>query len=107
MRIWDLPCSRLDRQGLLAEHTELHLLFKVISQNLNAWRNHPETRRFRGHLLALYNRHNEQVSEMVIRGWKHNSPLPFKPTDSDKWPESWESIEGQDILLKAKKWERQ
>lgn len=70
----------LDRQHLLGEHVELHVLVNTIINKRNGktnigWVNHPETRRYENHLGMLYDRHEQQVKEMNRRGFKHNSPL--------------------------------
>ena len=88
-RIWNLPCRELDRQHLLGEHSELHMLWGSITLGRRGWANHPETKRWRGRLKALYKRHEEQVAEMLARGYNHNSPLDtalIPPEDSEEWP---------------------
>ena len=75
MRIWDLPPALLSRQHLLGEHRELHGLWTVLTQARAGYRRHPETRRWEGRLVALYNRHEVLVAEMLARGYQHKSPL--------------------------------
>jgi len=36
---------------------------------------HPETIRWKGKLMAMYLRHEEQVGERSHRGYRHKSPL--------------------------------
>ncbi|MHB1417244.1 MAG: pyrimidine dimer DNA glycosylase/endonuclease V [Chloroflexota bacterium] len=90
MRIWNLPVTELDNQHLLGEHLELHVMWTTLTENRRGWANHPETRRFRGRLGALYRRHEEQVAEMKARGMTgHKSPLDrgrIPPEDSWEWP---------------------
>lgn len=76
VRIWRLPVSALDRQHLLGEHVELHVIVNAILRGEGAWFNHPQTNRFKNNLGALIDRHEKQVEEMTKRGFKHNSPLP-------------------------------
>ncbi|HEY9073963.1 MAG TPA: pyrimidine dimer DNA glycosylase/endonuclease V [Desulfobaccales bacterium] len=76
MRIWDIEPERLCRQHLLGEHRELHALWVILTQGKKGFANHPETRRWRGKLQALYRRHEQLVSEMACRGYRHNTPLP-------------------------------
>ncbi|MBI2939087.1 MAG: pyrimidine dimer DNA glycosylase [Chloroflexi bacterium] len=86
MRIWNLPCGELDDAHLLGEHGELHGLWAALTQGKRAWANHPETRRFRGRLGALYRRHEEQVAEMARRGWAgHRSPPDAALVGADAW----------------------
>jgi hypothetical protein len=90
-----LPVSLLNRQHLLGEHVELHVLVNTILNKRKGrtdigWVNHPETQRYENHLGMLYDRHDQQVKEMTKRGYNHNSPLTtvkYKPenfTYSDK-----------------------
>jgi hypothetical protein len=79
VRIWCVPVSELDCQHLLGEHAELHCIVGALLEKYKAYRNHPETLRFKGRIEQLYSRHAEQVAEMAKRGYKHNSPLP--PSD--------------------------
>jgi hypothetical protein len=70
----------LNRQHLLGEHVELHVLVNTIINKRRGrsdigWVNHPETRRYENHLGMLYDRHEQQVEEMNKRGYNHNSPL--------------------------------
>lgn len=75
MRIWDLPVNQLCRKHLLGEHRELHAMWTILTMNKKGYRKHPETLRWEGKLLALYNRHEEQVHEMEKRSYSHHSPL--------------------------------
>ena len=76
VRIWRVPLHLLDRQHLLGEHHELHVIFNVITKDLKGFHNHPQTNRFKGHLGMLADRHKQQVDELHRRGYNHNSPLP-------------------------------
>ncbi len=76
VKIWCVPVSELDRQHLLGEHAELHCIVGALQGKYKAYRNHPETQRFKDRIDQLYFRHEEQVREMQRRGYKHASPLP-------------------------------
>jgi hypothetical protein len=76
VRIWCVPVSELNRQHLLGEHAELHCIVGALLGHYRAYRNHPETLRFKDRIEELYSRHQDQVAEMTKRGYKHNSPLP-------------------------------
>ena len=76
MRIWDLEPEKLCRQHLLGEHRELHGLWVILTDGRRGFSNHPETRRWRGKLKALFMRHERLVAEMVRRGFRHATPLP-------------------------------
>ena len=75
MRIWDVPPSLLCRQHLLGEHRELHGLWRILTEDRQGYAITPETRRWRGKLAALYQRHEALTEEMARRGYRHASPL--------------------------------
>ena len=57
-----------------------------------------------GMLKALYNRHQEQVQEMIKRGWRHHSKLDKrKATGSDIQNVLVNSLQEQYLLLKEKR----
>lgn len=86
MRIWNVPCGELDDQHLLGEHRELHGLWVTLTQGKRGYANHPETRRWRGRLGALYRRHEAEVAEMARRGFHgHQSPLDPSAVGDDSW----------------------
>lgn len=76
MRIWDINPGYLNRQSLLGEHREIHGLFNVIDQGKTGYSRHPETLRWYGKLSALKKRHDLLVSEMLLRGYRHYTPMP-------------------------------
>lgn len=79
VRIWCVPVEKLDRQHLLGEHHELHVIWNTIMRKRAGikcgFMNHPEVIRFEKNIMQLVWCHNEQVDEMTRRGYKHNSPL--------------------------------
>lgn len=103
MRIWDLPPERLCRQHLLGEHRELHALWTILSTGRAGYANHPETRRWRGKLAALFARHEALVAEMERRGYRHGSPLdPHLATGCAVQTDYVDRPEVQRDLLRAK-----
>lgn len=103
MRVWDVSPSILCRQHLLGEHRELHALWTILSQEKTGYGHHPETRRWRGKLAALFARHELLVSEMERRGYRHNSPLdPILATGEAVQAEFVDALERQLELLAAK-----
>jgi hypothetical protein len=103
MRIWDIEPERLCDRHLLAEHAELHGLWNTLTQNKKGYANHPETRRWRGKLRALYNRHGKLVKEMTKRSFNHNSPLdPKLATGKSRQTEYVDTPEEQRRILKTK-----
>ena len=75
MRVWDISTNKLCKNHLLGEHRELHAIWNIYTQNKKGYLNHPETKRWKGKLKALYLRHEKQVMEMKKRGYIHKSPL--------------------------------
>jgi pyrimidine dimer DNA glycosylase len=75
VRIWDLDPRELCDQHLLGEHRELHAAWTILTEGKRGYANHPEVKRWRGRLAALYARHEVEVEEMHRRGFRHRSPL--------------------------------
>ena len=75
MRIWDIPANKLCMKHLLGEHSELHGLWNILTQNKSGYSRHPETLRWKGKLAALYLRHEELVIELKKRNYQHKSDL--------------------------------
>jgi len=75
MRIWDIPPNRLCSKHLLGEHSELHAIWNILTQGKKGYSKHPETKRWKGKLRALFGVHEEIVQVMLARGYKHGSPL--------------------------------
>lgn len=103
MRIWDIPVRELCRVHLLGEHRELHAIWSILTNDKKGYRNHPETIRWVGSLAALYVRHEQEAAEMLLRGYKHNSPLDISlALDKKTRPKKLISIAKQRELLKTK-----
>lgn len=103
VRIWDVDASILCRVHLLGEHRELHALWNILTENKKGYSSHPETKRWIGKLKALYLRHEEEVSEMEKRGYRHLSPLDKeKASGSSVQDEYINTIDEQKALLKQK-----
>jgi hypothetical protein len=104
MRIWHpIPPLCLDDKRLLAEHRELHAIWNVLTLGKSGYRNHPETKRWEGHLPALARRHNQLVAEMERRGWtRHRTPLLMTYLQITVWPEPIEPVEDMRTKLCAK-----
>jgi hypothetical protein len=75
MRIWDISPDKLCRAHLLGEHNELHAIWNILTQGRKGYAYHPETKRWKGKLKALFRVHEEIVQEMLARGYRHQSPL--------------------------------
>ncbi|ACD83701.1 pyrimidine dimer DNA glycosylase/endonuclease V [Candidatus Methylacidiphilum infernorum] len=103
MRIWDIEPQKLCNKHLLGEHRELHALWTILVQSKKGYANHPETKRWRGKLKALFLRHEQLVKEMVRRGYKHKSPLDQNlALGSGIQDQFVDSIEKQKEILKRK-----
>jgi hypothetical protein len=103
MRIWDLPVEKLCKNHLLGEHRELHAIWNIISQDKKGYSKHPETKRWKGKLRALYIRHEKLVTEMKKRGYNHNSLLEARLAVGEEiQDECVDSIDNQIKILKNK-----
>jgi hypothetical protein len=103
MRIWDIPPEKLCRNHLLGEHRELHAIWSILTKGKTGYANHPETKRWRGHLKALYLRHEELVKELIRRGYRHQSPLEkHLATGKSAQAEFVDSPDVQKEILKKK-----
>jgi len=103
MRIWDIPPEKLCRNHLLGEHSELHGIWTILTEGRQGYANHPEVIRWRGKLKALYRKHEEIVSEMLARGYMHNSRLdPQLAAGSGYQVEFVDSVEEQVRILREK-----
>lgn len=100
MRVWDVVSPvHMCRQHLLAQHNEIHVLFKTVTGQSNGWRNHPEAKRWTADKLRAA--HDWTVSAMKQRGYKHKTPLPDGAYDHD-WPAPWQPIDEQIKVLRDK-----
>ena len=104
MRIWDIPPEKLCRNHLLGEHRELHAIWSILKKGKKGYAHHPETKRWKERLKALYLRHLDLVREMERRGYKHLSPLDVRlATGEDAQTEFVDPPEKQAIILRKKK----
>jgi len=99
MRIWDLEPERLCRQHLLGEHRELHALWVILTNGKRGFANHPETRRWRGKLKALYLRHESLVAEMGRRGFRHATPLTEAEATGRELQDEYKDTPAQQVRL--------
>ena len=102
MRIWDIPCTKLKCQWLLAEHRELHGIWSILQGNKRGYSRHPETLRWQGKLKVLKARHRKQVKEMITRGYRHRTPLRGRATGKEIQDMLLLSIKAQRVLLRQK-----
>ena len=103
MRIWDIDPGYLARQQLLGEHRELHGMFNILDQGKKGYANHPETLRWVGCIEALKRRHELLVSEMLLRGYNHHSPLA-EQLGEVVWPDIYIDPPAQQLRLLAGKY---
>lgn len=75
MRVWDIPVDQLCRKHLMAQHLEIHTIYKTIQTGRKGYANHPETKRWVNKEHALKRVHDATADEMVRRGYNHHSPL--------------------------------
>ena len=84
VRIWKTPLYFLNRQRLLGEHRECHVMVSALLRGRGAWFNHPQTKRFYKHIGQLVDRHLQQVEELKRRGYisgrDHKTPIRYIDT---------------------------
>lgn len=103
MRVWDYPPKLLCNRHLLAQHNEIHAIHSIITNGKIGFSNHPEVNRWRGHLGALYRKHERTVAEMLNRGMNHHTPIKPKLLFwLDRMPEPWQSKAEQFKVLVEK-----
>ena len=104
MRIWDIEPSKLCKNHLLGEHRELHAMWTIITENKKEYANHPETKRWKGKLKAMYLRHEKLVQEMELRGYNHQSPLDEQKASGSSIQNSFVDTYSKQLeILKGKK----
>lgn len=109
MRVWDLPLVCLCDLHLRAEHNEIHTIWNEGLGKTTGWQHHPEIKRWKGHLIALWVLHMDVELEMVKRGMKPKSPLEITELVGhwdEIWghrPEPWQSVVEQKELLVVKR----
>ncbi len=72
MRQWLCDPKILCRKHLLGEHVEIHMFVGSINKGISM-KKYAETGLLE--FSSIEKRHEELVTEMVSRGYKHNSPL--------------------------------
>jgi hypothetical protein len=85
MRIWDIDAGFLNDKSLLGEHRELHAIVSIVHHNKRGYAGHPETLRWSRSLGSLAIRHDLLVEEMLLRGFKHHSPM-VESGETTAWP---------------------
>jgi len=111
MRVWHpIPPFCLDRQRLIGEHREIHIIAHILmNERVGIRRGHsnrPEVRRWRDHIGALVLRHTYVVQEMLRRGYEHKSPLEgIYDVDSTVFPDPLEPVEAMREKLAVKQTE--
>jgi hypothetical protein len=103
MRVWDIETRMLCNSHLLGEHREIHAIWTILTENKKGYSHHPETLRWKGKLLALYNRHEVVACEMTNRGFNHKSNLKKElATGSNIQLDFVDQPAKQQIILKNK-----
>ena len=102
MRIWDIDPGFLNNQSLLGEHRELHGLLSIVLNQKKGYSKHPETLRWKAYIGSLGLRHELLVAEMMLRGFRHHSPVNFFE-NTPAWPENFiDPPAAQFAILKTK-----
>lgn len=104
MRIWDqVPPTDLCDQHLLAQWREGLGLWSILTDpTKTGYRNHPETKRWSGHLSSLATVLVETSFAMLVRGW-NPKPVPERAVEESftslHCPDPWDD---QLAALRAK-----
>lgn len=103
MRVWDYHPRLLCNKHLIAQHNEIHAIHSIITNGLDGFSNHPEVKRWVGKLGALYRTHERTTAEMLVRGYNHNSELPYATLSHlTPMPKPWQSMVDQLTILVGK-----
>jgi len=102
MRVWDINPGYLSNQNLLGEHVEIHAIYSVITKNKKGYSNHPETKRWIKNICGLKSRHDLVVSEMYIRGFRHNSDINY--SNEGGYPDSYIDFPFEQLLILKNKY---
>ena len=95
MKLIELPAKNLCNRHLAQEHSNIHLVFNVLYYKENSyWQDHEDINRWRGHLVALANRHVEIATEMLGRKFNHNSEIKIGIDELELQGESWSYPKG-------------
>ena len=97
MRVWDIQPGYLNRQSLLGEHREIHALVSIVENDKRGFAHHPETLRWKPHLGTLKLRHDQTVTEMALRGYRHYSPVG--QSAAEPWPEVYLDAPGAQFAI--------
>jgi len=103
MRIWDVHPGYLNHQSLLGEHRELHGIVSILVNQKKGYSRHPETLRWVGYEWALYQRHRLLREEMIVRGFKEQSPAVIDGRKG-KWPKNYIDLPPSQFDLLGKKY---
>lgn len=99
----DLPPEVLCDNHLLGEHSEIHAIWSILTEDKEGYRNHPEVRRWEGKLKALHERHEKVVGEMESRGYSESSPLDDSLAEGEaEQDEHLDTLSEQREILKEK-----
>lgn len=71
--MWNIKPEKMCRKHLLGEHVECHMFVGCINKKMNL-KGYIDNGLLEIHNLKL--RHERIKSEMLKRGYEHNSPLP-------------------------------
>ncbi|WP_287954764.1 pyrimidine dimer DNA glycosylase/endonuclease V [Acidiplasma sp.] len=78
MRMWMVNPKYMCSSHLLGEHNEIHMAVGYLREGNHLGRYASEKLI---QVNTMLSRHNQLVEEMLSRGYKHNSPLIFDPTE--------------------------
>ena len=97
MRIWYVPFSELDNRRVVAQHSEVHAIWSIVTKRERNWKEfgRPE------HRLALWDVHERSVEEMIVRGYdNHQTPIDRPVTVVQQLP-----VVASDEVLERERWQ--
>jgi len=79
-------------------------MWSTLTQGRKGSSNHPETKRWKGKVKALFHVHEAIVQEMLARGYNHESPLDKKLAKGKRVQDEFvDPVERQVKILKQKR----
>lgn len=97
MRIWYVPFPELDNRRVVAQHSEVHAIWSLVTKREKNWKEFGKPE----HRLALWDVHERSVEEMAVRGYhNHQTPLEQPLTTIQQLP-----VVGSDFVLERERWQ--
>lgn len=97
MRIWYVDFAELDNQRVVAQHSEVHAIWTLVTKRGHGWKEYGKPE----HRLALWEVHERSVEEMHTRGYHgHQTPI-----DRPEIVVSQQPVTVDDKVLERERWQ--